>query len=132
MTKAAKRKASIASIEARRRENTRKAELESQKHNGWTNYETWCVNLWLTNEEPSYRYWRDLAKSAMSHAHSDREQAASELAAHLREEVSECRPTEFLNSDGMNHGASGMYADLLGAALSEVNWYEIAKAFLEE
>lgn len=24
-------------------------------YNGWTNYETWNANLWMTNEEPSYR-----------------------------------------------------------------------------
>jgi hypothetical protein len=24
-------------------------------YNGWTNYPTWCVNLWLSNDEGLYR-----------------------------------------------------------------------------
>ncbi len=24
-------------------------------YNGWTNWETWQVNLWIDNEEPTYR-----------------------------------------------------------------------------
>ena len=26
----------------------------SKKYNGWTNYETWNFNLWITNEEEDY------------------------------------------------------------------------------
>jgi hypothetical protein len=25
-----------------------------ERYNGWVNYETWNVNLWATNEEPTY------------------------------------------------------------------------------
>ena len=44
--------------------------MQTKQYNGWTNYETWNVKLWI-------------------------------------------------------------WADLLGAALSEVNWYEIASSLLE-
>ena len=27
-------------------------------YNGWTNYETWNVALWIDNEESSQGYWR--------------------------------------------------------------------------
>ena len=27
----------------------------SEGYNGWTNYETWNVDLWAMNEEPTYR-----------------------------------------------------------------------------
>ena len=26
-------------------------------YNGWTNYETWSLNLWVINEEAYYRLW---------------------------------------------------------------------------
>jgi len=29
--------------------------MEATTYNGWTNYETWNVNLWAMNEEPLYR-----------------------------------------------------------------------------
>jgi len=35
---------------------------QDHKYNGWTNYETWAVKLWMDNEEPSYRYWRERAE----------------------------------------------------------------------
>ena len=33
-------------------------------YNGWTNYETWCIHLWLTNEEGTYNHCRDAARQA--------------------------------------------------------------------
>ena len=30
-----------------------------EKCNGWTNYETWCVHLWLTNDQGSEQAARD-------------------------------------------------------------------------
>lgn len=123
---AAERRAYEAGVQA-----TDDREREKRKHNGWTNYETWIVNLWLTNEEDSYRYWRMRAAWARKQK-AELDDCASILAAELKAEVQDNKPEEFLNSDGMNHGSSGLYSDLLGAALSEVNWFEIAKSFLEE
>jgi hypothetical protein len=30
-------------------------------YNGWTNYETWAIALWIDNDRASYDYWRDIA-----------------------------------------------------------------------
>jgi hypothetical protein len=31
-----------------------------EKYNGWSNYDTWLVNLWLMNDEHNYNSFRRL------------------------------------------------------------------------
>lgn len=88
-----------------------------RKYNGWANYETWAVNLWLGNEEWSSRYWEEQTRSF-----SRDERAAFRLADQIEEEVTEAAP---------DLGCT-LYADLLSAALCEVDWAEIAGNWLEE
>lgn len=97
-------------------------------YNGWTNYETWVVALWLDNDEPTYRHWRERADEwrnadTTSDYWTQEESARFNLADELRESVNESNPL----ADDAN-----MYTDLLGAALSEVDWQEIAEHMLDE
>jgi len=101
-------------------------------YNGYANYETWSVALWLGNEESSYRYWRAAAAEEKRHAPHcrqvrddvwPREEAAKyRLADRIKEEVNEQAPDL----------APSLYSDLMHAALSEVDWQEVADVFLEE
>ena len=98
----------------------------SQTYNGWTNYETWTVNVWATNDEHSELYWRDmaeeLAREAQATNYSTRQdEFVSALADRMKSEYEESQP---------DLGAS-VWADLLGAALSEVDWYELAEHYVE-
>lgn len=104
-------------------------------YNGWTNYETWAVKLWIDNGELSHRYW--LAQAANFWAETDDQEpnqfmdhssnARMQLAERLKSEHdSESEHPVFAASDG------SVYADLLNAALSEVNWYEIAESLLSD
>ena len=103
------------------------------RYNGWENYETWAVNLWLTNEEGIYNYCRGLARRAEQDA-PDCEQVRERiwtvedtknflLADQLKDSVEDMNPL----SD-----RATMFTDLLNAALSEVNWHEISEAFQAE
>ena len=86
--------------------------MTDERYNGWKNYETWCVSLWIENEEPSYLYSRELV------AGKDKGDAAQAL----KEWITEASPLT----------DATLYTDLLNAALSEVDWYEIAEAYQEE
>jgi len=105
------------------------------QYNGWTNYETWAVKLWMDNDEGSYRYWQNVTREVWDEAEDKRpnqfmdrsENARSQLAERLKDE----------HDDQSEHpvfaAANGtVYADLLNAALSEVNWHEIADSLLTD
>lgn len=99
--------------------------MDNKKYNGWTNYETWAVALWLNNEEASYRYWREAALEAhqlCKRAEERREEAPIMLADRLKEEI----------YDSLLGGVADLASDLMAAALSEVDWLEIAEHVVAE
>lgn len=78
-------------------------------YNGWKNYETWLVNLWLTSEECYYGQLREIVKN-FDTIHEQ----ADELEQYIRFVV-----------DTVD--LPGLRLDLLGAALSRVDWLEIVE-----
>jgi hypothetical protein len=93
--------------------------MNHQEHNGWYNYETWVVNLWMDNERGSHDYWRERAREALDETQPER--AKCVLADELKEQHEEALPE-----------LEGFAADLLNASMSEVNWYEIAEHLVDE
>lgn len=96
-------------------------------YNGYTNYETWNVSLWLDNDEDAQNHWTERAKEVWEEAeareHVTKDQAATyQLAKELKDCIEGALPPDL----------DGMYTDLLNAALSEVNWDEIAGHYIEE
>jgi hypothetical protein len=103
--------------------------MRDREYNGWTNYETWLVNLWMDNEEGSQEFFREQAEDIYAEAKADTaghavwtpsETARFRFAAWLKDHHEEQRPE-----------LPGLYGDLLGGALSEVNWGEIARHYIE-
>jgi len=106
---------------------------KTEKYQGWANYETWAVKLWIDNEEGNQRYWSEVAQETWEGAKADKtftrkERANLDLADRLKSEH-EGAMAEVL--EGARVEAS-VWADLLGAALSEVDWGEIADSMLED
>lgn len=94
-------------------------------YQGWSNYETWAVNLWLENEEGSYNYWRGATQKAWGETDEKSEERSSDarsaLEDRLKSEIEEGAP---------DLGAT-LWSDLMTAALGEVDWREIADSMLE-
>src|SRR4051794_40145286 len=100
--------------------------MERKEYNGWSNYETWNLALWIGNEEGSHNYWRERTRevyrdTAAEEHFTRRERAAITLADLLKEETEENAPE-----------VQGFYGDILSAAISEVNWYEIATHWVDD
>jgi hypothetical protein len=92
-------------------------------YNGWTNYETWVVNLWMDNEKGQQDYWIEEVRDAMR----DRNPVAC-LADRIRESHGDASADMLKTS----HFDAGPFADLLNGALSEVNWREIAQHWIDD
>ncbi|WP_017325949.1 hypothetical protein [Synechococcus sp. PCC 7336] len=87
-------------------------------YRGWSNYATWAIEHWIREEEPDDIYWTGRYESlkASSPEHWP-EQLAKELEAFHDEDSPEL---------------AGVYGDLLGWALSAVNWLELSSSFASE
>lgn len=107
--------------------------MNDKKYNGWTNYETWCVNRWLHNDQGSDNYWRAIAVECwVDSANCDRVErgvwtrelsAIYHLSGRIENNIHEAIPSDL---------SSTMLGDLLGASLSKVCWCEIAAHYIED
>ena len=78
-----------------------------EKYNGWSNRETWLINLWNVFE-----------------GYQDDFNDVYEFSQFMKNEFEElCPPIVF---------ESSVFADLFGGAISNINWYELAEGLLDE
>jgi len=99
-------------------------------YNGWANYETWAVDLWLSNDAGSYTYWQEQAMTSLEHATGERDGAIYNLATMLADEM-ESGACLALGSEDDTLPAT-LFADLITAALGAVDWREIAEHLITD
>lgn len=106
---------------------------KTEKYQGWTNYETWVVKLWIDQEEGDNRYWREAAQEIWEGARADKtfskkERAVADLSDRLKGQYEEAKDDMLEQT----RRSASVWADLLGGALQEVDWREIAESLLED
>jgi hypothetical protein len=105
---------------------------KDQTFQGWTSYETWCIALWIDNEQHSYHFWREQAERC--HDDCILEAIPGKCAKEIQIDAGirlADKLTEYFADVNPLSRNPGPFADLVSAALSEVNWFEIATHLLE-
>jgi hypothetical protein len=105
-------------------------------YNGWPNYPTWNVALWMDNDEGGYGHARDLTRTAIEENTStewaededgedthelDRDGAVADLGEALKEWHDDATPD-----------LEGFTADIFGWAMGFVEWRHIAENLVAE
>jgi hypothetical protein len=97
-----------------------------KKYNGYTNYETWNCALWLDNEQYTNSALCEKAQELvdeMENPHDADEVTGttSTFADFIKDMVDEMQELSEMK-------VTGMFADLMNAALSEIDYYDIAES----
>lgn len=85
-----------------------------EEYNGWPNYETWIVKLWIDNDEGAYHYSKDMVRHSRYRA---------DAIDGLKDWIEEMNP--------LNEGAN-MFVDLMTHALGKVDFGKIADSIAED
>ena len=92
---------------------------EAVQYNGWSNFETWNFNLWITNEESDHSHALEMAFD------SEHEYELSEKLEEWANDMAD----DVLSSYEYAHG---FIADMVNSSVKEVNFYEVAEHLWEE
>lgn len=95
--------------------------MTNKKYNGWTNWETWNCNLHFDGS------FEEQAQECYDDAEADSTFSRDENAAIGLKDLIEEMVREHAESEKVNP----FVQDMVSGYLSEVNFYEIAKAYIE-
>jgi hypothetical protein len=88
-----------------------------KEYNGWSNYETWVAALYMDSD-----HWAEVARELVENDEDeDLDECQRQLADQMENEFEEFQPE-----------LKGVYADLLSAAIQEINWDEIASNYIQD
>lgn len=98
----------------------------SEGYNGWTNYETWVVNLWIDNDG-----WDQDCREMAAQCVKDTADDSCPDGAAIR-----CL-AEWIKEQHEEHlelvcKLPGVFGDLMNGAMSSVNWDELARHYIAE
>ena len=103
----------------------------NKEYNGYTNYETWCVSLWIDNELLWYQDINNLALECWGNAEdsndygffrSRQDNAIQDLEKNIK---------DYIEENNQLISEASLYSDMLGSAFDNVNWQEIAENWIE-
>lgn len=108
--------------------------MSDDTYNGWRNYETWNIALWMDNEYNDYKYWQSRAADHLLANEMNERQAAYNLADEIKETHEEYlyEAWELITKDLTNGHVPGWMQDISSHALALVDWDTIAKHKIDD
>lgn len=109
-------------------------------YNGWKNYETWLVTLWIDNDEPTQNAAREIAANVAEHNPSDGVVSllpgywTNANVARWRNRKAGSAIREMLEEENGPLGMSEneLAHDLIQSALDAVDWEEVGAHYAPE
>lgn len=93
-------------------------------YNGWANYETWCIELWISNTPELYQF----VTNGIIHG---RIRNDSDLYARVSEWV--YSTIEFIDKKSyLIGGITGLISDLIQHCFTIADWLSIYESFKED
>ena len=93
--------------------------MTDTNYNGYRNYQTWNIALWINNDQGTQEYYQEMVKGLTNY---EAVQAISESIKFDNNPL--------LNPDNIQDAS--MYSDILSNALNEVDWLEVVEAIRPE
>ena len=109
-----------------------------KEYNGWTNYETWNMNLWLTNDSSFYEIADDAIQVIVSDDYTDTEDKPitiekDDLVCKTAEWLKEHAYDAYLDGfDSTDYNRYGPIGDFVHASWNEINWYSITEHIVDD
>ena len=108
--------------------------MDEQGYNGWKNYETWSVALIVNNEQSTQAEAFEVVRDAIengrtSEVWTEDERQRYNVADALKDWIE--RSAEIEVKVGQT-ALSFLWSQLVSAALSEVDWDELAESFISD
>ncbi len=109
-----------------------RSSTQPECNEGWTNYETYLVYGWLTRTPVLTKYWDDAAREAWDETVNDFDDGFNKHATNISHA---CRALGQRLETEISLGApilgKTVWADMLRHAITQVEWCEIAEAFIQ-
>ena len=102
-------------------------------YNGYSSYETWLVAIWIDNDQNSIDHWVDIAKYHYDIAKDTKYFTKKEEAIiSFSDDMKEWYSGSVGDKVGDKDEISGLFSDLLNAALVSVDWHELAGKYMDQ
>jgi predicted house-cleaning noncanonical NTP pyrophosphatase (MazG superfamily) len=96
-------------------------EVLKMSYNGWQNYETWLASVYLGDVD-----WQNFVETALLGGEEDEEITEDKKVEMLAEYLK-----DYIEEEADMAGLNGFLDDLLTSAISEIDFTELATAFLD-